>query len=89
MTSEMLTMKGARKLKDQIEKQAEVDALVAQINCRIEELKPCARQAGPGLARKCKEEIGSLIIDREAIRRGLLRVSEAGDLCLSCPAKEL
>ncbi len=62
----------------------QVAELVEQYDARIERLKPCLTQALPTLRKQCTEEMSSLILNREAIRRGLIRVSEAEEMCSSC-----
>ena len=53
---------------------------------QIEELEACAKQASPDLGRQCEELISELIANREALKRGLLRCNDDGELCSSCAA---
>jgi hypothetical protein len=62
--------------------------LVSQYDARIERLKPCLTQGVATLRTQCTEEMSALILHREAIRRGLLRVSESEEMCPSCARKE-
>ena len=66
----------------------EVAELVKQYDARIERLKPCLTQELPTLRTQCTEETSALILHREAVRRGLLRVSEAEEMCSSCAREE-
>jgi len=72
-----------------LEKQGEyerrVEAVVGQCDDRIEQFKADLEEAGPEQREKYDEEISVLIANREAVRRGLLRVNPEGDdLCSSC-----
>jgi hypothetical protein len=62
-----------------------IDSLIQQWNARILQLEADARHASPEFKRKYDKEISALILDREAVRRGLLKVENSGELCLSCP----
>jgi hypothetical protein len=62
-----------------------LDSLVNEWNARIDLLEADARHAGPEFKKKYDDQISTLILDREAARRGLLRVEESGELCSSCP----
>ena len=63
-----------------------VEGKIEEWNARIEQLKISAQDAGPEKSKEYEEEIDTLIADREAVRRGLLRLSESGEaLCSSCP----
>jgi hypothetical protein len=62
-----------------------IDSLVDEWNARIDLLEADARHAGPEFKGKYNDQITTLILDREAARRGLLRVEESGELCSSCP----
>jgi hypothetical protein len=64
-----------------------IDSLLEEWNSRIEHLEADARHAGPEFKKKYDEQISTLILDREATRRGLLRMEESGELCASCPPK--
>ncbi len=65
-----------------------VAELVTQYHARIERLKPCLTQEVPTLRKQCSEEMSALILNREAMRRGLLAVSEAEENCASCARDE-
>ena len=66
--------------------ESEVEGKIEEWNARIEQLKISAQDAGPEKSKEYEEEIDTLIVDREAVRRGLLRMSESGEaLCSSCP----
>ncbi|MBI4965428.1 MAG: hypothetical protein HY913_19280 [Desulfomonile tiedjei] len=66
-----------------------VETKIQEWNERIEQLKIDAQDAGSERRKACEEEIESLIANREAVRRGLLRLSETGEeLCSSCPAEQ-
>jgi hypothetical protein len=72
-----------------LEKQGEyerrVEAVVEQCDDQIEQFKADLEEAGPEQKAKYDEEISVLIANREAVRRGLLRVDpEGADLCSSC-----
>ena len=65
--------------------ESEVEAKIQEWNSRIELLKISAQDAGSEKRKEYEEEIDTLIVDREAVRRGLLRVGERGEtLCSSC-----
>jgi hypothetical protein len=53
---------------------------------QIEELEACAKQASPELGKQCEEQISVLIANREAMKRGLLKCTDEGELCSSCAA---
>jgi hypothetical protein len=72
-------------MKHQSDYEKRLESLIENWDARIESLEAEARNAGPELKRKYDEEIDRLILDREAARRGLLRVEESGELCSSCP----
>ena len=60
--------------------------MVEQCDDQIEQFKADLEEAGPEQKEKYDEEISLLIANREAVRRGLLRVTPEGDgLCSSCP----
>jgi len=81
-------VEGGIKLTNQVDPDAAVEALISRMDAQIGELTGRAKDAGPELRRQCEEEISTLIVNREAIRRGLLRVTESGELCSSCPEEE-
>lgn len=63
----------------------QVEAKIQEWNARIDLLKVSAQDAGSEKRKEYEEEIDTLIADREAVRRGLLRVGESGEtLCSSC-----
>ena len=65
--------------------ESEVEGRIKEWNERIELLKISAQDAGSEKKKEYEEEIDTLIVDREAVRRGLLRVGERGKtLCSSC-----
>lgn len=70
---------------NQVDRDAEVEAMVSRMDAQIEELTARGKDGGPELRKQCQEEISTLIANREAVRRGLLRVTESGELCSSCP----
>ncbi len=61
-----------------------IEAIPGACDAKIEELKACADQASPELKKKMEQEINELIVNREALRRGLLKFDEEGELCSSC-----
>jgi hypothetical protein len=63
--------------------------LIKEIDAEIEALTQCAKDATTELRKKCEDKISSLIANREGIRRGLLRLNEAGELCSSCPSEKV
>lgn len=59
-----------------------------QCDDQIAQFKADLEDAGPEQKEKYDEEMSVLIANREAVRRGLLRLSPEGDdLCSSCPAE--
>jgi len=78
--------KGVSKLEKQGEYERRVETVVEQCDDQIEQFKADLEEAGPEQRTKYDEEIDVLIANREAVRRGLLRVNPEGvDLCSSCP----
>ncbi|HMK36989.1 MAG TPA: hypothetical protein VK463_18085 [Desulfomonilaceae bacterium] len=65
----------------------QINTLVEQWDFRIAQLEAEARFAGPENTKRYEEEIGELIADREAVRRGLVKVESSGELCSSCPSE--
>ena len=61
--------------------ESEVEGKIEEWNARIEQLKISAQDAGSEKRKEYEEEIDTLIVDREAVRRGLLRLSERERLC--------
>ncbi len=61
-----------------------IQELLKTCNAQIEELEACAKQAAPELRRECEEEISVLIANREALRRGLLKINGESGFCSSC-----
>lgn len=62
-----------------------VEAMIAAWDTQIEELRACSQAEWSPRREKCREKIGELILKREAVRRGLMRLDEEGDVCSSCP----
>ncbi len=67
-----------------MDKQENYEDKIRVCDAKIEELKACSQQAAPEMKKKMDREIGELIANREAIRRGLLKIDEEGELCSSC-----
>ncbi len=60
--------------------------MVEQCDDRIAQFEADLEEAGPEQKEKYDEEMSVLIANREAVRRGLLRLSPEGDeLCSACP----
>jgi hypothetical protein len=55
----------------------QVEKLMEQWNCRIEQMENASRYVSPKQAKRYDEAISSLIALREATRRGLVEVEEA------------
>jgi len=55
----------------------QVEKLMEQWNCLIDQLKNASRYVSPKQTKPYDEAIGSLIALREATRRGLVEVEEA------------
>ncbi|MGO9569869.1 MAG: hypothetical protein ACLP5H_20250 [Desulfomonilaceae bacterium] len=73
-------------MESQGEYERKVEAVVEQCDDQIAQFKADSKQAGPEQREKFDEEISVLIANREALRRGLVRVSPEGeDLCSACP----
>jgi hypothetical protein len=66
--------------------ETKLEALLQQCDVSIEEASACAREASGAARRACLEEMDILIVNRESLRRGLLRLEEPGCLCSSCPS---
>jgi hypothetical protein len=82
-------LKGECKLEKQGEYERRVEAVVEQCDDQIEQFKADSEGAGPEQKEKYDGEISLLIANREAVRRGLLRVTPEGDdLCSSCPEEK-
>lgn len=65
--------------------EAKVERLVRQWDDRIENLRDESSHAIDTHKKRIDEEISQLIMKREAVRRGLLRVVGSEDeLCLTC-----
>ena len=62
-----------------------IEEMARVCGAKIVELKACSQQATPEMKKKMDREISELIANREAIRRGLLKLDEEGELCSSCP----
>lgn len=72
-------------MKSQGEYERRVEALVEQCDDQIAQFKNDLEDAGLEQKEKYDEEMSVLIANREAVRRGLLRLSPEGDeLCSSC-----
>lgn len=57
---------------------------VREYDARIERLQPCVTQAVPELRGRCTDEMSSLILNREAVRRGLIEVPDELEPCSAC-----
>ena len=68
--------------------ESRVDSLVKKWNAGIEKLSSESRHASEEGKQKIDDEIALLIGKRESVRRGLFRVTEEEDLCLTCPDRE-
>ena len=66
-----------------------VEAAVEQCDAQIAEFEAAMEEAGPEQRAKYNEEMSILIANREAVRRGLLRLTPEGDLCSSCSDEEI
>jgi len=76
-------------LESQGDYERKVEALVEQCDDQIAQFRSDMEEAGPEQREKFDEEISILIANREALRRGLVRVTPEGDdLCSSCPEEE-
>jgi hypothetical protein len=53
-------------------------------NVKIDQLEEYARKVGPDRRSNSEEEISELILQREAVRRGLLRLDPQGTTCSAC-----
>jgi hypothetical protein len=73
-------------LEDQAENEKDIQVQLKVCNYQIEELESCAKQASTELGKECEVLISVLIANREALKRGLLKVTDEGELCSSCPA---
>jgi hypothetical protein len=72
-------------LKTQADYENKIQTLLNTCNTQIEELEACAKQAAPELRTQCEEEISVLTANREALKRGLLKLDEQSELCSACP----
>jgi len=72
---------------NQTDRDGTTETLINEIDSQIKELTLCAKDAKPELRKECEDKISLLIANREGIRRGLLRLNEAGELCSSCPSE--
>ncbi len=59
--------------------EARVDAQLELCDSRIAELESKLKQASPELQKEYENEISSLILNREALKRGLLDLGDEGD----------
>ncbi len=80
-------VKGGIKLTN-IESEEEAEEFVKHADAQIDMLNNRLRDLGPELKQQCEDEISNLILSREAVRRGLLRVTDYGESCSSCPIAE-
>jgi hypothetical protein len=64
----------------------EVNNLVDKLNTEIDELILESLE-DTGYNAERDERATELIATREAVRRGLFRLDEQGDVCLTCPAE--
>ncbi len=62
-----------------------VEAVVEQCDAQIAQFEAAMEEAGPEQRAKYDEEMNVLIANREAVRRGLVRLGPEGELCSSCP----
>lgn len=60
--------------------------MVEICDARIDALSTCAREGAPAVAKVCRDEIGLLIANREAVKRGLISPDELECLCVACPS---
>jgi hypothetical protein len=51
---------------------------------QIEELEAQVKEAPPEMRKKCKEQISQLILNREALERGLLEISDEDGPSCAC-----
>jgi hypothetical protein len=65
-----------------------IAALVKQYDARIERLRPCLTQEIPELRNRCTDEMSALILNREAVRRGLVQISDLEEPCPTCCPEE-
>lgn len=61
-----------------------VAALVDQYDARIDRLRPCLTQEVPELRKRCTDEMSALIVNREAVRRGLVQIDDLEEMCPNC-----
>ena len=73
-------------MEKQAENEKDIQVQLKICNYQIEELEACAKQASAELAKQCEEMISVLIANREALKRGLLKITAEGELCSSCSA---
>ena len=62
----------------------QVAEVVRQYDARIERLQPCLTQGIPELRERCTDEMSSLILNREAVRRGLVELPDVEETCSAC-----
>jgi hypothetical protein len=75
-------------LQTQADYENRIQALLNTCNTQIEGLEACAKQASPELRIQCEEEISVLIANREALKRGLLKLDEQCGICSACPEED-
>ncbi len=63
-----------------------VEAELEICNSRIKELNAKLEQASPGQRKQYEKKISTLILNREALKRGLLEITDEGDQCCPCSA---
>jgi hypothetical protein len=73
-------LSGGSKLKGQTDYDGRIQGLLNKCNCQIDELESCAKKASPELREKCEHLISVLIANRETLKRGLLMVTDEGEL---------
>jgi hypothetical protein len=74
---------------NQTDRDGTTETIISEIDSQIEELTQCAKEAKPEMRKECEDKISLLIANREGIKRGLLRLNEAGELCSSCPSEQV
>jgi hypothetical protein len=69
-------------LETQADYENRIQALLDTCNTQIEELEACAKQASREPRTQYDEEISVLIANREALKRGMLKLDEQSRLAL-------
>jgi len=76
-------------MSDLLDHDAEVGAFITRCDEEIQKLRSWATDAPPELQKKIENDISDLITNREAVRRGLLPLSKAGEvLCSTCSEED-